>query len=367
MPASKLPRVRSRPGALLYVDVRDAIHDAIRGGVFPVGTRLPSTKDLAASLGVSLVTTHRAMQALEARGVIDRVQGRGTFVTERKDRPLRRLAVVLQPQASLADYYHGDLLDGMNRAARELGADLLIRHAVEPTRRVSSAADGTSPEKPWGGTDAFLLLNPLPAAADAFRVTLADGVPSLLVGAHAEGLPHVDVDNVDLIRQAVDHLLSLGHRRILYVGGAECLSNSRDRRDAFIGACADAGIDGGRRLEAKSWRLSEEEKEEAVGRLRSPDPPTAAIGAGYYLTLDVYEAAGAAGLEVPADLSVVGVGDPMSAPHLSPPLTTMRQPLVDLGRAAVERVSSMLDGQDAGSVDLKAELIVRASTGRASP
>ncbi len=358
-----LQPVRPEAGSLLYVTVRDALHDAVREGRFAPGQRLPSTKDLAAQLGVSLVTTHRAMQALEARGILDRVQGRGTFVTERSERRTRRLAVVLQPHASLADYYHGELLDGMSRGARESGAELLIQHATEPARRVVAAANGSSPDRPWGGHDAHLLINPLAAAAEAFARTLSEGVPSLLVGAHAEGMPHVDVDNADLVRQALEHLSGLGHRRILFVGGAGRLSNSRDWRESFIATCEQLGIDGSLRFEADSWRLTPEEEGQVAARLRGDDSPTAVIGAGYYLTLDVYEIAGTLGLSIPADLSVIGVGDPGSARHLSPPLTALHQPLVELGEAAVTRICSMLDGEDGGSVNLKAELIVRASCG----
>ena len=362
-PPAALQPVRSRPGSLLYVTVRDALHDAVRDGRFQPGQRLPSTKDLAAQLGVSLVTTHRAMQALEARGILDRVQGRGTFVTEQSKRRTRRLAVVLQPHASLADYYHGDLLDGMNRSARELGAELLIRHATEPARRVAPATNGSSPDRPWGGTDAHLLINPLPAAAAAFAVTLADGVPSLLVGAHHEALPHVDVDNADLIDQAVRHLHDLGHRRVLFVGGAGNLSNSRDRRKAFAESCERLGLSASPRLEAASWRLSDEEKQQFIDAVTPPERPTAVVAAGYYLTLDVYAAAADAGLAIPDDLSVIGVGDPMSAPHLSPPLTTMRQPLVELGQAAVQTAIQLIDGDPPHDVDLRAELIVRGSCG----
>ncbi|BAM03455.1 GntR family transcriptional regulator [Phycisphaera mikurensis] len=359
--AGPLRPVRPRAGALLYVTVRDALHDAIRDGRFAPGERLPSTKDLAAMFEVSLVTTHRAMQSLEARGVLDRVQGRGTFVTERSERRVRRLAVVLQPQASLADYYYGDLLDGMNRAARELGADLLIRHATEPVRRVVPASNGSSPERVWGGCDAHLLVNPLPEAAEAFAVTLEDGVPSVLVGARHGDMPHVDVDNADLIEQAVTHLHDRGHRRILFVGGAGNLSNSRDRLDAFATTCEAFKVAAAPRLVASSWRLHDGEKRELGDLLGSSGGPTAVVAAGYYLALDVYDVAGRRGLEIPKHLSVVGVGDPMSAPHLSPPLTTMRQPLVELGHAAVEAAIHLIEGEPQPSINLRARLVPRAS------
>lgn len=349
-----LQPIQSKPGAPLYVSVKDAMLEAIRSGHYKPGERLPSTKELSEQMSVSLVTTHRAMQELEASGVVDRVQGRGTFIKDQADPVGRRtrLALILQPQASLADYYHGQLLEGMHRASREEGADLMILQYQQKLRN---------------NCQGYLLVNPLPESITTFQSEQPKGTTMLLVGAQHPDTPSVDVDNTDLIHQAVKHVHRMGHRRIAYIGGAGELSNSRDRQAGFLDACREHRIppDQCLCLDAQSWRLSDKEKMSLGQLLTGPDRPTAVIAGGYYLSLDVYAAANTLGLTIPHQLTVVGVDDPPSASHLFPPLTTFRQPLVELGYAAISRIVKLIHAgtADQENQQLKADLIIRESSG----
>ncbi len=353
-----LKPIKNKAGSPLYVSVKDAMLDAIRAGHFTPGQRLPSTKELSETLAVSLVTTHRAMQELEARGVVDRVQGRGTFIKDQSDRTNRRtrIALILQPEASLADYYHGQLLEGMHHASREEGTDLLI---LQYEQKLRTDCQG------------YLLINPLPEAVEAFRAEHPADTPMVVVGARHPGVPSVDVNNIDLIRQALTHLHRMGHRRLGYVGGAGELSNSRDRQDSFTRTCESLGItaDEANRLEAKSWRLTDDEKMSLGQLLSGPDRPTALIAGGYYLALDIYQVASTRGLSIPDDLAVVGIDDPPSATHLFPPLTTFRQPLAELGYAAIRRIVRLVctGTADLRNQQLKADLIIRDSSGAPRP
>lgn len=354
MTAKRLKPIQSKPGAPLYVSVKEAMLEAIRSGHYKSGDRLPSTKSLSEQMAVSLVTTHRAMQELEVSGVVDRVQGRGTFVKDRQDPTGRRtrLALILQPQASLADFYHGQLLEGMHRASREENADLLI---LQYEHKLQADCQG------------YLLINPLPGAIDQFKNAHFRDIQLLLVGAQHPETPSVDVDNTDLIHQAVRHAHRLGHHHIGYIGGASELSNSRDRRSGFIEVCRELAIpaDQCTQLEAESWRLSDKEKMSLSQLLSSANRPTAMIAGGYYLALDVYNIANTLGLSIPSELTVVGVDDPPSAAHLYPPLTTFRQPLVELGYAAISRIVQMIHAGviDQANQKLKADLIIRESSG----
>jgi LacI family transcriptional regulator len=98
--------------------------------------------------------------------------------------------------------------------------------------------------------------------------------------------------------------------------------------------------------------------------LGSPSKPTAIFAAGYYYALDCYAAAQTVGLRVPEDLSVVGVDDPPSAPFLSPPMTTLRQPLMQMGHAAITALHELIQrsGSDMVNRTLWAELVIRRSS-----
>src|SRR5688500_2486684 len=361
MPAVKeLKAVSPQPGQPLYMAARDAVRTAIDAGVFIPGQQMPSTKELSEQLAVSLVTAHRALQELVASGVLQRSQGKGTFVHQRYfDRKAidTRIGLVFHREASIGDYYHGQIFEGVRQAAQELSTDLILLRFGEDVRNECNG---------------YLFVNPLPDELEQFGGDSNRKQPVLVVGAksHLKKVCSFDVDNVDLARQAVAHLCDLGHTRIGYVGGDDQISNSRDRWRGFVDACAEFGVTPGDAhvVKGSGWRLSENERLELIRALSAKSRPTAIFAGGYYFALDVYAAAGAAGLAIPDDLSVVGVDDPPSAAHLSPPLTTLRQPLVQLGHAAVTALYERIrpNAPAIESRELRAELIVRRSTGRAA-
>src|SRR5918993_5805854 len=323
-----LKAVKPQPGRPLYSTVRDVLRDAIDRGVFVPGQQMPSTKDLSEQLGVSLVTAHRALQELVTAGVLQRAQGRGTFVHERyPERKAQiaefRVGLLFHADASLADYYHGQILEGVHRAAHELGADLLLLRFGEDVRNECNG---------------YLLVNPFREEAEAFASQPRRG-PALVVGARCEfdDLTCFDVDNVEMARLAVKHLGEQGHRCIGYVGGAHRVSNSQDRWLGFTEACREFGLECCDRalVRAKGWRLDDAERGLLADALRREDRPSAVFAAGYAFALEVYGAARAAGLRIPEDIAVVGVDDPPSAEYLSPPMTTIRQPLMQLGHDAM--------------------------------
>ncbi len=352
---AQLGPIIPRPGVPLYKDVRDAMVDAIRAGIFHPGDRIPTTKELSKQLSVSLVTAHRAMQELVASGYLDRTQGRGTFVRDfANDKTWRlKLGIVLNPLASMADFYYSQILEGMCQACRSHDIELLMLH---PEHRSELGCQG------------YMCLNLSASMLKSVYQLSRKQVPVVAVGEKSElkQVTTIDVDNVDLVTKAVEYLFELGHRRIGYVGSNNERSHSRDRREGFIRACKRLGLklDDLCMCDAADWRLSSDEKVRLNGFLNQDNRPTAILSGGYYLALDVYAAASRLGLSIPHDLSVVGIDDPPSATHLSPALTTMRQPLVELGHTAVTVLEEMVSRKITTAKDhaLRAELIIRGST-----
>ena len=335
----KLTPVKSKPGKPLYAAVRDSLLVTIETGLFRPGEQMPSTKELSHQLKVSLVTAHRALQELVAAGVLQRSQGRGTFVHEkflerRHTMTKHRLGLVLHGEASIADYYHGQVLDGIRAEADALRFDLVLLRFGEDTRNEC---------------DGFLYVNPLPEEVKVLIETHTTRRHSVIIGAtldkNVSVLASVDVDNVDLSRRAVEHLLALRHRRLMFVGEDALLSNSRDRIAGFKKAVEAAGLVVPERhvLMSSSWRLSDSERSRLVQLLTEPNRPTAIFAAGYYFALDCYAAAREAGLSVPGQLSIIGVDDPPSAQYLSPALTTMSQPLIEVGQTAARHVVNQVN------------------------
>lgn len=344
------------------------MRDAVERGVFGPGERIPSTKALSDTLEVSLVTVHRALQELVAAGVLRRGQGRGTFVHEAYAEPSHRtstmrVGIVFHTEASLADSYHGQIMEGVRRGAEEVGADIVLLRYGEDWRNECQG---------------YLYVNPYKTQLDhsprfGRRAAVSDGArqPTMVVGARTEvtTVGCLDTDNVALAESAVQHLFDLGHRRIAFVGGQSDLTNNIDRLTGYRQACQRLGLDSAScaELSAPGWQLDESGLAQAVAMLTAPDAPTAVFAAGYYFALNMYTAASRAGLAIPTDLSIVGVDDPASAVHLSPALTTMRQPLVEVGKVAIrELLSQVKTGNPPARRTLDAELIIRESTARAT-
>jgi DNA-binding LacI/PurR family transcriptional regulator len=359
----ELKPVIPQAGKPLYLTVKDAVREAISKGVFSPGEQMPSTKELSEQLSVSLVTAHRALQELVTAGILQRSQGKGTFVHQRyldreKNLSVTRLGLVFHREASVADFYHSQILEGVRQAAQQLNVDLVLLRFGEDVRNECNG---------------YLFVNPLPSEVDGIVNASGRNQPILIVGARhgtSKRIACIDVDNVDLASEAVNHLAGLGHARLAYVGGADQLSNSRDRWEGFRAGCESRGMAARPEfvIKGESWRLDERERNALIRALTGPNRPTAVFAAGYYFALDVYAAASTSGLRIPEDLSVVGVDDPPSAALLAPPMTTLRQPLVQLGHAAVTALFERIRNEAANpqSRTLRAELVIRRSSAAAA-
>jgi LacI family transcriptional regulator len=210
------------------------------------------------------------------------------------------------------------------------------------------------------------------------------GVVNSLTAGHVTalaraGLPLVVIDPIDLPRARVTsvgatnfaggvaaarHLLSLGHRRVAYVGGSPTAACSQARMGGFRAAleAADVPVPDGY-VQDGLFRY-QDGVDGAAALFALPAPPTAVFAACDEVAAGVVEAARAHGLRVPEDLSVVGFDDTQLARYGSPPLTTVRQPLREMGAVALRTALRMAAGEELDShhVELATELIVRKST-----
>ncbi len=181
------------------------------------------------------------------------------------------------------------------------------------------------------------------------------------------GLPSVGATNWAGGIAATDHLLGRGHRRIGAVAGPADYLCSRARIDGYRFALERAGL----RYDHALVRHGDFQHEGGFVRggelLDLDDPkgrPTAIFAGSDQQALGIYEAARLRGLRVPQDLSVVGFDDLPVARWVSPPLTTVRQPLAEMGRVAAGMLAELVEGAPLRTrrVELSTELIVREST-----
>lgn len=170
-------------------------------------------------------------------------------------------------------------------------------------------------------------------------------------------------------RTAAEHLLGLGHTRIAMVAGPEASMSAVARVDGFRSACQRAGVPVDPALVRHVAFDHDAAVRAAEDVLRLDDPPTAILASNDAQALGVLEAARRLGLVVPRDLSVVGYDDTYVAAWTNPPLTSVRQPLRDIGRVALRTVLAMAEGgvPDSHHIELATSLVVRDSTAPPAP
>ncbi|KAA3656599.1 MAG: LacI family transcriptional regulator [Chloroflexi bacterium] len=188
----------------------------------------------------------------------------------------------------------------------------------------------------------------------------------------------IGVDNMLAARLATKHLLSLGHRRIGFLSGAVKTINRIDRLAGYKAALVEAGVEfdpeliwegdtNGNFGDADAVALGRQGTHELLSQL---NPPTAIFTINDMYAFGSYAGARDLGLEIPRDLSIVGMDDIALTEVVQPPLTTIRQPVKHLARAAVDRLIGRLNGTCTAETErhqtLAPRLIVRASTARLS-
>ena len=179
---------------------------------------------------------------------------------------------------------------------------------------------------------------------------------------------NIDIDNAEASRQVVAHFAGLGHRRIALLGGQTNSPSTLPRREGYLLGMAEQNLSADPDLVREGIYDRAWGREGMAELLALPSPPTAVFAGGAGNAEGIYDLCRERGIRIPDQVSVIGFDDTPAAAHLDPPLSSVRQPLRQMGSVAA---ATLLDQLDAGAaaepsavpqIVLPAELIVRAST-----
>ncbi len=344
-------------------------------GTKPIGTergpdasrkRRPTLAAIAAEAGVSLPTVSKVVNgrpdvAPDTRARVERLLGEREYHRPGPRRG-RRAGLIDLIFNGLDSPWAVEILRGVEDwcAAHAMGAAVSsVRHgSARPASWTSALASHD--------TDGVILVTSELTMPQLLAVR-EGGIP--LVVVDPVSLPEPDLPSVGATNwagglAATDHLIGLGHRRIGAITGPADYLCSRARVDGYRSALERVGA----RFDRSLVRHGDFQHEGGFLRggelLDLAQPPTAIFAGSDQQALGVYEAARQRGLRIPQDLSVVGFDDLPAARWVSPPLTTVRQPLADMGRVAAEMLGDLIEGVPLRSqrVELSTELIVREST-----
>jgi LacI family transcriptional regulator len=328
---------------------------------------------VAASAGVSVATVSKVLNG--RRDVAPSTRARVHEMLRVHDYGSRILPMERLPTYELTfrgkiGAYSAEIIHGVAVAAEELGVSLTLGVKIvdTPARRRNEATE-------WARALAVSGRRGVIAVTDRLGRDEVDALRRMrvpLVVIDPMNTPTPDVVSIGSTnfnggQAAGRHLVELGHTRIGYLGcvAAECI---QARLGGFRSALDAAGIDVPRHLHHNAHSFEFEDGRAVASRiLDQPDRPTAIFAVSDELARGTIEAARSVGLSVPEDLSVIGFDDTEIARIASPPLTTVRQPLQEMGAVALRTVLRLVAGEkiDSNHVELATELVVRASTAAA--
>ncbi|GAB2691866.1 LacI family DNA-binding transcriptional regulator [Thalassiella azotivora] len=323
--------------------------------------------DVAKEAGVSYSTVSRVVNgrphiAAETRARVERAMRSLGYVADLRARSLaggrtQILGLVLNDVASS---YMASLVAAVDTSVATTGYDLMLCTTHSRAGRVERYLRQLTS----GLVDGLIVLNP--PERDTYLAPLRD-----------RRFPHVVVDhdgprigssvvrpaNWSGAQEGVHHLVGLGHTRIGVVGGDPLAGSAQVRQRAQVAALVEAGLPTDGLVETGGF-LVEDGYRAGRALLDRPDRPTAVVTGNDLAALGVMEAARSLGLDVPADLSVVGFDDVIEARLTRPSLTTVHQPFDALGATATSLLLELVaqPGLLPRTVELPAELVVRGST-----
>ena len=306
--------------------------------------------DIAREAGVSVATVSRVLNARDhvapaTRELVTKIVREHGYVANRSARSLQfgRTGLVGLLVPLVHPHYFATIVAGASEALLEHD----LRAVLSPTEHKHDREVTLLDRLMHGMADGALVVLPEESSEELERL-LDSNYRFVVIDPRLpldDRIPAVSAANTAGADQAVRHLTELGHRRIAAITGPRQWTATEERRRGYHAALASVGI-------LPDLSLEIEADFEIAGGVRAAerlldraDPPTAIFAFNDNLAIGTIKAARAHGLRVPEDLSVVGFDDSELASLISPELTTVRQPLEEMGRTAVNLLRRLLDGQ----------------------
>ena len=326
-------------------------------------------KDVAREAKVSVATVSRALNGLSSvtdktRDRVMKIAAEMNFIPSSAARSLisRRTQTIGVLLPDLYGEFFSELIRGIDQAARAHGLHLLIS-----STRGDAAEAATVMKSLHGRVDGVLVMSP--HADDEFLArNLPRNLPAVLMSSRVSGagLPSFSIDNYGGALSIMRHLASRGHSRIAMINGPEHNFDAQERRRGYRDAMAQLapGVEElilqGDFSEESGWRTGNQ-------ILALVHRPTAVFAANDMMAIGCLFALNEAGVQVPSEIALAGFDDIPMARFVSPPLTTVRVRIAELGAMALERLAMGIEHPERMSASpqiLRCELVVRSSCGR---
>ena len=331
---------------------------------------MPNIYEVARRAGVSTATVSRVLSrpdvvAEETRKKVLQTIERLGFTPNSAAANLRKLRTgkLLVTVPDISNPFFSQILQGIEDAAQQKGYSVLLGDTQHNAKREERYASMLKRKEADG---LIFLGHRLPKEAAALVKAAAPRCAPVVNGCEFSptlGVPSVHIDNAGAAAEAMDHLFRLGHRHIAVITGPLVSPLSRDRLRGVKAQAKARGVEGELVVVQGDFSIA---SGAAMGEqiLRGNDRPTAVFCFNDGMAIGVIQTAKRLGRRIPEDVSIVGFDDIQFARYTDPPLTTIAQPMRDIGEGTVRLLLEILEGKEIApvSVTLPHTLMVRSST-----
>jgi DNA-binding LacI/PurR family transcriptional regulator len=332
-------------------------------------------KDIAAAAGVSVMTVSKAMRnehdiSAATKTRIKLLAQQMGYVPDSAAQGLRsrttRMLGLLLP--TIVNPVFARMVASIEESAHEMGYDLIIAHTLNIPEREEACIRRLLARRVDG-----LFIVPvyrLEPNAPIYDEILKRNVPTIVLGQRAafcSQFPNVESNDIDGSHSVTQHLLQLGHKRIAFLAGPMMSPQAQERLEGYRRALREANIEPDDKLIFSAGGTIEEGEKAALQMINEGSDATAIQGVNDMVAIGAANAFLGQGAKIPQDISVAGFGNILTSEYYRIPLTTVRQPKMRMGRAAVELMKQALYGTQPAPVRLSATLVIRQSSGPPKP
>lgn len=325
--------------------------------------------EVAGAAGVSVATVSKVLNersdvSIETRRRVQKHLRASSYRPTGSDagrRSQRRQVEVIFARAQNA--YSITILDGITSAAQSEGFEVILGPGLDP----DGSREDIEPQALLKAGRAGAIFLTLDATSEHLTTLRAADFPLVVIDPVRLGNSQcisIGATNFTGGVAATEHLMALGHRRIGHAGGPVSVDCSRARLAGYASAFRQGGVEFDESLITHCSFDYEAGRRSAGDLLDRDDPPTAIFAGNDEIALGVMEEARRRTIRIPADLSVVGFDDTFLATRSAPQLTTVAQPLVEMGRVALRSLAQLIDDDIVATshIELATRLVVRDSS-----
>lgn len=327
-------------------------------------------RDVAQAAGVSTATVSRALRGLphvdpETRERVRRVAAELDYVVSPSASRLAsgRTGTVAVITPFIDRWFFSTVLSGISDVLQESDVDLLVYEVGDP-----ATSPGLPAERRLRGRVDGVIVVTLPTDAPRIADMLEIGLPTSFIGVRWPGVPSVCIDDAAAGRMATQHLINLGHERIGIISGRPQASTSQASRAlGYATAMEGAGLTPDPTLEAYGYFTVAGGESAMTSLLSQPNPPTAVFAMSDDMAFGAIRALQRHGIRPGADIAIASIDGHELAELLD--LTTVGQPVAQMGRVAADALLARMLGRDVSGPDevtVPTTLVVRGSTVRPS-